>query len=219
MRTIALAAALGAALAFLGGCTSFGGCCGPEPCATGAPASCAGAAPLVRVADAREAESVEMQVDLAGRPKEVEYHVLPDAVPEAVQKAMNDLHPGAPFIAAEKEYEGGVLYYELTAERDGHEIEAMFTPDGRLHSEEISVPAANVPDAVKDAVARTWPSAHVRSWEEILGGHGELTEYHVKLSQDGMSYKVMVGPGGAVKAAVREVEAEIEVPVPIPAAR
>jgi len=215
MKRTMVILALGVAVAGLGGCTSYGGGCCPSPCGVGVPVAAAPSGQAIRVSDARMAQKIEMQVGYDGAPKEIEYHILPEQVPDAVQKAMDDLHPGGAFTGAEKEYEGGVLYYELTREADGHEIEAMFTPGGSLHSEEIAVSEENVPDAVKAAIAKTWPEGAVRTWEEIRDSKRELKEYHVKLTQDGMNYKVMVSPGGTVKSAVREVVAEIEVPVPV----
>lgn len=164
--------------------------------------------------DARVATKIEIQMDKAGRIGEIEFHVDPARVPAAVRAAMDALHPGGPFTGAEKERQDGVLYYELTREVNGLEVEAMFTPDGKLHSEEIEVAEAAVPGAVKAAVATAYPDATVSKWESIHNAARALVEYHVKLVSGGQKVKVMVTPGGAITGAMLEVPAEIEVPAP-----
>lgn len=167
-------------------------------------------------ADAAAAAKIEVQVDEGGAYKEVEFHVAPDAVPEAVRKAMDALHPGGEYTDAEKERAGGVLYWELCREVDGYDVEAMFTEEGKLHSEEIEVGEEAVPDAVREIVAKTWPDSVPDSFEEIKDGDRKLVEYHVKIQADNKNFKVTISPAGKLLRMVREVPAEIEVPVPLP---
>lgn len=158
------------------------------------------------------AESVELQVDEDGNALQIEYHVDPSVVPAAVRAAMDELHPGGRAIGAEKEYVGATLYWEVTKEIGGREVEAMFQPDGTLHSEELAVSASAVPPAVQAAVAKRM-SAEVAQWEEIRDESRTLVEYHAKLSTGGKKYKLRVSPGGEILGVVREVPAEIEMPV------
>jgi len=162
--------------------------------------------------EALAAESVEVQMDRDGRLVEVEYHLAPDRVPANVREAMDALHPGGRATAAEKEYVGSTLYWEVTKEIEGREVEALFLPDGTLHSEEVEVAAAGVPSAVQDAV-RARLAGEVTKWEEIRDGERRLVEYHAKVTVADARYKLMVSAEGAVRAVVREVPAEIEVPL------
>jgi len=174
-------------------------------------ASCATEADW-RASEASAAEKIEVQFDATGRRTEVEYHILPEAVPAEVRAAMDALHPGGAAIAAEREYDGSTLYWELTKEIEGREVEAMFHPDGRLHSEEVEVDPSSVPSGVRDALKRRI-DGQVAKWEEIRDEERQLVEYHAKTELDRKHYKVILDPGGAVRAVFREVPAEIEVPV------
>ena len=174
-------------------------------------AGCA-SGPTLHTDDALAAEKLEVALDSNGMPTEIEYHVNPAAVPEAVHAAMNALHPGGAATGAEKEYEGDDLYWELSKDVGGFKIEAMFAPDGTLHSEEVEVPASKVPEAVRATVTGACYGA-VRAWEEIHDGDQTLVEYHAKTSKDGRNYKLLVGTGGDLLAVYREIESEIEVPV------
>ena len=163
--------------------------------------------------DAATARKLEVQVDSSGHRKEIEYHISPDQVPAAVRKAMDQLHPGGPFDDAEKESEGSQLYYELSRKANGMDIEAMFTPEGVLHSEEIQIPMSKVPEIVKDRAMASLPGAQATKWEEIRNSRREVTAYHVKMSRGSDKFKVMLTPDGKLEGKVREVPAEIEVPV------
>jgi len=163
--------------------------------------------------EALAARSVEMQVDSSGRLTEIEYHLAPDQVPESIRRAMDALHPGGPFSDAEREFQGGRLYYELNRAVAGREVEAMFTADGRLHSEELQVGAEQVPDAVRATVRALHPSGTVTQYEEIRDGERALVEYHVKLREGERKLKVLLSPAGRHLATYREIEAEIEVPI------
>jgi hypothetical protein len=88
----------------------------------------------------------------------------------------------------------------------------MFLPDGTLHSEEIEVAAASVPQAVQAAVTQRI-GGEITKWEEIHDAQRVLVEYHAKATAKGMKYKLRVDPGGQLLGVVREVPAEIELPV------
>ena len=172
-------------------------------CATG---------PSFQNADALDAERLEVAMDAKGNATEIEYHVRPEAVPAAVHEAMEALHPGGQATGAEKEYEGSTLYWELCKEVDGYSVEAMFTPDGTLHAEEVEVPASVVPQGVRKMVAGAG-YGDVRAWERVHDGDQELVEYHVKTTRDDRNYKLIVSTEAELLAVFREIEAEIEVPV------
>jgi uncharacterized membrane protein YkoI len=161
--------------------------------------------------DALNAKKIEMAVDTMGKPTEVEYHISPAQVPEVVREAMDKLHPGGPYTGAEKEWNKGKLYYELTREVKGMEVEAMFTPDGQLFQQEIEVPASKVPAGVQTAARAALSGGKVKKWEEIRDADS-LLQYHVKMERAGKHYKIMLTTAGRVTAVLREVPSEIEVP-------
>ena len=163
--------------------------------------------------EALSAKKLEIQIDVEGRMTEVEYHISPTDVPAAVQEAMDRLHPGGAFTDAEREYHGGKVYFELNRMVGGLEVEAMFLPDGTLHSEEVEILRTNVPESVRIAIRDGYPEGRVTKYEEIRDGNRELVEYHVKVRQGGIAYKVLVSPEGEHIGTFREIESEIEVPV------
>jgi hypothetical protein len=162
--------------------------------------------------DALDAKKIEMTVNAQGKPTEIEFHMSPAEVPQVVREAMDKLHPGGAFTDAEKEWNGGKLYYELSREVKGMEVEAMFTPDGQLFQQEVEVPQSKVPAGVQTAARAALSGGKVTKWEEIRDGDNTLLEYHVKMSRGGKDFKLMITLGGRVKAVYREIPSEIEVP-------
>ncbi|MHC4471309.1 MAG: hypothetical protein ACYS99_10130 [Planctomycetota bacterium] len=164
----------------------------------------------LNTADALAAVKIEILIDEKGQMGEIEYHISPKGVPEAVKKAMDELHPGGPYTGAEKEVNEGVLYYELTREVEGLEVEAMFLPDGTLHQEEVQVAEEKVPEAVRKTVESAVSGATVKKWEEIRGPDRKLIEYHVKIAKGAKHYKVMIATDGKLLSVYREIPAELE---------
>ncbi|HGY92225.1 MAG TPA: hypothetical protein ENK43_13735 [Planctomycetes bacterium] len=162
--------------------------------------------------DLLESNSAEIAIDHQGRIRNIEYHIEPGAVPQAVRDAMDALHPGGAYVGAEKEVTEERILFELTRRVEGREVEALFTQTGQLVSEEIQVSADHVPSAVKASVAATLPGGEVTSWEEIRDGARRLTAYHVKVHSQGRHYKMALTPSGGLNALIVELPAELEVP-------
>lgn len=173
--------------------------------------SCA-SGPEWRVEDGIDAVKIELQLDAAGDMQEIEYHVLPHTVPQAVRDAMEKLQPGGRVTGAEKEYLGNTIYWEVAKEIDGFAVEAMFHEDGTLHAEEVQIASTSVPSEVRTAAARRLEGP-VSTWEEVRNHRRKLVEYHAKGSVGERHFKVVLTPAGEVKGVFREVEAEIELPV------
>jgi hypothetical protein len=176
-------------------------------------AACGGRGARWESDSAATAKKLEVQVDKRGHPGEIEYHIAPNEVPEVVRRAMDQLHPGGPYDDAEREHEKGVLYFELSRKVNGMDVEAMFAPDGTLHSEEIQVAATKVPVPVQQKAAASLKGATAEKWEEIRNSKREIVAYHVKMSRGGNRYKLMFTSGGELEGIYREVPSEIEVPV------
>jgi len=162
--------------------------------------------------DALNAKKIEMTMSAQGKPMEVEFHISPAHVPAVVREAMDKLHPGGAFTDAEKEWYKGKLYFELSREVKGMEVEAMFTPDGQLFQQEIEIPQSKVPAGVQTAARAALSGGKVSKWEEIRDASNALLEYHVKMARGGKNFKIMITTGGRVTAVYREIPSEIEVP-------
>jgi len=154
---------------------------------------------------------VEFAVDDRGRVREVEFHVPLAVLPAEIRAAAEREMPGGQVLDCEKEYDGRKVYWEVTKRIGGKEQEVLFDASGRPVAFEIEVDAAAVPAAVLRAADAAVGGSRTKV-EEIRDGDRRLVEYHVKKTDRGVRYKLVVTPEGKVAKIWREMKAEIEVP-------
>ena len=191
---------------------------------------------------ARMASGIEIKIHSNGTIEDVEYHVPVATVPTAAIAKMGELYegfdPASEEAKAEKEYEGGELFFELAwtvtwTEGEGEEQkefqskhEVMFTPSGEVHSKEIRVhhdsqsDQQKYPDLpqIRQGVMDKYGEDNL-VLEVILDAADELVEYHVKVHTDvgtpqEKHHKLIVTKDGFLAGAYLEVVSELEVPVP-----
>lgn len=171
---------------------------------------------------ARIAGKVELKMHATGVVETAEYHVTDAEVPPIVIETMTGLYSNL-LPEAEKGYENGTLYYELSAIKDGKKVEVLFTPGGELFRKEIEVdPDASPYDklpGIRDALLQLYEGAEDVVFEAILSAGDQLVEFHVKLTlekgtSEEQKYKLIVTKDGFLAGAYLEVVAELEVPIP-----
>ncbi|TAH39452.1 MAG: hypothetical protein EYC70_01315 [Planctomycetota bacterium] len=155
---------------------------------------------------------IEVSLTPGGGVAEVELHVRPEALPQAIQDAMAT-HL-ASMSEAEIEYIDGVRFYEASGKtRDGREMEVLLRADGEVYELEIVRTESETPAAIVTA-AKGWRGpGTVTSWEEIQDGARRTVSWHVKKTVDDFRFKLIFDPDGRMERVYRETPAEIEVVV------
>jgi hypothetical protein len=172
--------------------------------------------PGAMIADAPQVPAdgkIEIAVTSAGHLMEIELHLAADQLPDVIVEAAHREMPGGTIVDAEKEYDGGTYYYEVTKNVNGMEMEVMFTLAGELHAMEVPIRANETPAAVLETAEVAVPGGTRVSIEKILNADRTITEYHIKKAVSGLRYKIIIMPDGKLVRAMREVPAEIEIPV------
>jgi len=174
---------------------------------------------------ARMASAIEIKIHSNGTIEDVEYHVPVATVPTAVVDKMKELYEGfdptSDEAKAEKEYEGGELFFELAWTVEGKKHEVMFTPSGEVHSKEIEIDWGDSTygdlTPIKTDIQGRYGVSQSRC-EVILDAADQLVEFHVKLTtgsgDDAKKHKLIVTKDGFLAGAYLEVVSELEVPVP-----
>lgn len=154
---------------------------------------------------------LEIEADRQGRILGVEAEIPISAVPAELRERAEREVPGGRITGAEREFIGEVEAFEVQIERDGVAYEIVVDRDGRVVEKEVSLRTDEAPSAVVSAARKSTPDARLVSLERVerLG----VEEYHAKLDQDGVSYKVVLRADGSVVRKVREARAEIEIPL------
>jgi hypothetical protein len=88
-------------------------------------------------------------------------------LPKAVAKAIKKHFPDAKVVGASKEKEDGKLVYEIQLKVKKQNVEATFTPEGKLISVEKEITVADLPKAVRKEMDKRYPKAKVKKVEEV----------------------------------------------------
>ena len=157
----------------------------------------------------------EVKFILEGKRRIVEIADTPALkLPSPARAAVAAAFPGAVVTKVEEEHEYGLSLYEAELKADGKELEVTVSPDGIIVEVEMSVKAADLPEAVAAAIAGVAKGARILEYEkEEVRAVPKLTAldepeviYEAKFVKDGKQYEVEVAADGTVI----EVEEEEE---------
>jgi len=154
---------------------------------------------------------IEIEAERDGSIREVEAEIPTADLPAAVLAAAEKELPGGRVTGAEIEYVGGMRSWEVKKVVDGREFELVFDETGKLLEKEEAIERSAAPAPVMQAAMGRIVGAGFKSVERIMR-LGE-TEYHVKVTKGGATYKMVLTPAGKILRAVREQRAEIEIPL------
>jgi hypothetical protein len=154
---------------------------------------------------------IEIEVDRAGKIHAFEGDVPVEALPAKVREAALARAPGGRITGAEREFMCGANGWEVKVMHEGRQWEFVMDVEGNMLETEKELRRAEVPPSVLTAADQAMAGTF-KSVELITMASGE-SEYHVKKMRDGVSYKIVLTPEGAVKRKVREARAELEIPL------
>lgn len=162
--------------------------------------------------------AIELEIERDGSVREMEVEVDIATVPEAVRAAAERRLPDGRLVGAEREANADGEFWELKLIADGVEWQFVIDEDGDevLESEQPiapdSAPEGVVGNAASLLRSLVGEEGALKSVDQISRGD-EVTEYHIKFTIAGASYKVVCDASGATRRAVREHRAEIEIPL------
>ena len=117
-------------------------------------------------------------------------------VPEAVIRAFELSYPKAKIKGYSKEADEGKIVYEVESKQGTAERDILYNPDGTVVSIEESLPFADLPQLVRDAIGNEFPKGKVIRCERLL--KGSTTEFEVVVTHSKSKYEVMFEPNGKI---------------------
>jgi len=126
-------------------------------------------------------------------------------LPDAVIAAINKLYPQSAIEEVETEKEW-IKVYEIELKQNNNEFEITVAPDGTIIETESEVTLADLPDAVKTAIAEAGGSAEVKELcQEITYAVVKLVAldqpqitYEAGVIIDGQEIEIKVAPDGTL---------------------
>jgi hypothetical protein len=155
---------------------------------------------------------LEIEIERSGAIREMEADIPVSGLPDAVRDAAITMLPGARITGAEHEFQAGRECWEVKLIHEGRAWEVIADASGEVQETEQELRRGEAPGAVMESAAKTMPRGMLRSVERITH-RDDTVEYHVKYTQGGASYKLVLAPDGTLLRHVREARAEIEIPV------
>lgn len=117
-------------------------------------------------------------------------------VPQAVLKAFEQAYPMAKMKGLSREREKGKVAYEIESVEGKVHRDVTYNPEGSLISVEESFTFEELPQAVRDAIAKEYPKAKVLQCEKII--KGSSTQFEVVLKSGKAKYEVVFEPDGRI---------------------
>jgi len=168
---------------------------------------------IVSVAqDTKTGGELAFEIDENGTIIGVDAEIDPSKVPQVCREAADRHFPGGRVTGAEREWNGGKLYWEVVKDIDGQRIEILMNDDGSLAGHEKALRDREVPADVIAAARTAVPNGQLAAVERVTGPEAKFgEEYHVKIDVGGEQLRVGVG-GGKVIRVVRKMKADFRVP-------
>jgi len=117
---------------------------------------------------------------------------LPAAVTEAFTKA----YPKAVITGADKEVEKGKTVYEIESLDGATKRDLLYTPDGKAIEIEEALPAESLPEAVKKAIAKEFPTGTIQKAEKTT--HDVKIQYDVVVKNKEKMHEASVSVDGKI---------------------
>lgn len=135
-------------------------------------------------------------------------------LPAAVSAAFKAAYPSATIRGASMEVEAGMTYYEIESIDGKTGRDLLYTADGKVCETEETITTETLPEAVKQAVAGTYPHGKIEKAEKTIAQDGTV-QYEFKIRDGKKLFELSIDPQGKVletkeKKSVKKEKEETE---------
>jgi uncharacterized membrane protein YkoI len=128
--------------------------------------------------------------------EDTEQKVSLDKLPAAVAKALQAQAGKDKITDLSKERENGKTLYEATFKRNGRVHDVTVDEEGKLVSDEETIPTSEAPDAIREAIEREHPGGKINKLERIT--EGKKVSYEALISSKGKREEIKFDTKGKV---------------------
>jgi hypothetical protein len=115
-------------------------------------------------------------------------------VPKAVLEAFAKAYPKAKAMGYAKEMEGKTVVYEIESEEGTVTRDVLYDTKGNVLELEESITKDELPQAIKDAIAKDYSKANITKYEKLT--KGETTQYEIHIKSGKKSSEVLFDANG-----------------------
>jgi hypothetical protein len=117
-----------------------------------------------------------------------------DSLPSVIATAFHRAYPEATILNVSRERHDGKVVFEIESQDGPTRRDLIYDMEGRALEIEEIIPVDSVPEAVRAAIARDFPSAQLAGAERIM--RGEVILYEVQVRRNGRRQYLTYGPTG-----------------------
>jgi hypothetical protein len=115
-------------------------------------------------------------------------------VPKPILDAFQKSYPNSTIRGYSKETEQGTVVYEIESVDGKVHRDVTYATDGSLVSVEESLTFADLPEPVRNTLAKEYPKAKVSTCEKVM--KGSMTRFEVLIARDKERYELVLNPDG-----------------------
>lgn len=118
-------------------------------------------------------------------------------IPPPVVKAFELAYPKAKIKEAEIKEEDGKFFYQITAEKDRLEIEAIFAIEVTVAKVEEEIPKQQLPTEIVSKLKELHPEAAIEKAEKVIK-NGEVIYFEIDMKDKSRKFEVKIAPDGQI---------------------
>lgn len=128
--------------------------------------------------------------------EDAEEKVSFEKIPAAAAKALKEQAGGEKITGLSKEKENGKTIFEATFKRKGRVHDVTVDEDGKLVSDEETIPVSEAPGVIHEAIEREHPGGKIEKFERIT--EGKKISYEALISSKGKREEIKFDSKGKV---------------------
>ena len=125
-----------------------------------------------------------------------EQNIQKKDVPKPILEAFQKAYPKATIKGYSKETDQGTVMYEVESVEGKVHRDITYTADGSLVSIEESLPFSDLPQPVRDTIAREYPKAKISMCERVM--NGSTTQFEMVIATGKQKYELVLNADGTV---------------------
>jgi hypothetical protein len=122
--------------------------------------------------------------------------LLQKELPNLVKSAFQKSYPKAIIKGCSKEERNGKTVYEIESHDGKVRRDIIYSPDGIALEIEERIPPANLPDAVKQTIKKTYPKGKIKTAEKLT--KDTTVEYEIVIRSGKKAFEVVLDTDGNI---------------------
>ena len=128
--------------------------------------------------------------------KQTEKGITEKELPQEVMTAFETSYPGASVQGYAREMDKGKMYYEISFEFKGAQIDILYNPEGEVVERETTISEEEMPVQIRDAVMKEVPDYSLILIERIEKDNQLYYEAKVQDTRSGSRYELFFSESG-----------------------